>query len=964
MAANKSGVTLVDFISSFQKGMNSGLQPLLIPKDELSFSLNSTVRGGLITNRPPVTRLLNIIWPSDEVQTAVQTGLFQGACFYQPDFGPQCLIASISGRIFRFDIVGNAVTVTDVSIPGDPNPAATTQVWMWQSEKWVIINDGASLPIFYDGAISRRSAGPSVLLATLAAGYTVPDIGSVVDITLTAPYPGPFDVPVLLHGEYYQPIRNNTTPYGAALTLIWDGSTGASGIEPIGTSITIRPSFAAYLTAPVVIPIQPSSAGLIAATFPLSSPYVGPIGGLVSITQSIITTVWRVTSISGNNISVVNNETIASRSFNYPAGTPVQNTGSSSPDTVLATLTTALPAMVVGETQNVGISQLYSGPDDQVVLVGSGQYSIRSVPAAIIPPAPNHVYLINLSDAAGTIVTATNLIIVSVPELSPGRMGAYGQGQNWESLVDGKSFIVSDISRGPSGTQANDYRDAVLKTTQLTFGGGAFAIPSAGATITSMTFVAKLDASLGQGPLQIGTNTAVFSCIAPFDFTNPPPLGTPILPETLKGMGPLAQNSTILVNSDTFFRTPDGLASLILARRDFFSWGNAGISDEVNERVLDKDTQSLLPYGSSIVFDNRFITTCSPQPSSNGVIHAGCIVVNLDPVSSLQGKSESVYDGLWTGLNVLQLLTGLFAGQSRAFAFGYNISTLKIELYEILPTKTVSQFDNGYTPIVWSFETAALFNKDVKPNEQLIRLQDGEFSVDNVLGNVTFKVWYRFDTDCWTPWHEFSICANGSDPQTYPRLGLGEPSAEPCNTVGGTPAREGYTLQVKFQITGRCRFLRARFKSVTIDSPEFKEPICGTVTCKTRTCVPVPADLETYSLQTNVRFNTTPITIVVQCPDGFVCAPGYYPVTITYPPGDFVIPNPPGDPPINPNDPDTPPNNPFHIQGCESEITGTNFAAVLAELAAQQARCDARNNQPPNVPPPTPSPVITLGPLV
>jgi hypothetical protein len=392
------------------------------------------------------------------------------------------------------------------------------------------------------------------------------------------------------------------------------------------------------------------------------------------------------------------------------------------------------------------------------------------------------------------------------------------------SLTDGLSFVASDISRGPSGTTANNRRDSVLKTTDSTFIGGNFSIPGAGNVITSITFTANLDTALGQGSLQIGTAAFMASCLAPMDFSNPPATG-PILTFSLVGSGPLAQYSTIRVNSDIFFRSIFGFGSLILARRDFNTAGNTPISDEVRDRLIEFDNQELLSYGSSITFDNRFLTTLSPQATSQGVLHAGLIALNLDPVSGMRDKQPAVYDGLWTGINVLQLLAGTFNGKERAFAFTFNTALSKIELYELLRTGP-DHFDNGTIPIVWGFETASLFQGKA-PDGTLLSLRNGEFSVSDVVGTVRFEVFFKSDQGCWTPWHSFSICADpDGDPQYFPRLGLGEPDSSYCDSILNYPLRDGLTFQFKWQITGHCKFLGARFSAVTIPGPKFLPAQC------------------------------------------------------------------------------------------------------------------------------------------
>ena len=156
--------TLLDLISTAQDGVNSGVAPLLLNKSQISFGFNCSVRGGYLTHRPPVQKK-TFIFQNPPQQAMVEGGFFQGAGYYRPDFGPQQLIAQISGHLFAFTEIGTGFTVTEISIPSDLNDPSILQVWMWQSEKWMIISDGSSkLPIFYDGVSSRRSYGPSVLL--------------------------------------------------------------------------------------------------------------------------------------------------------------------------------------------------------------------------------------------------------------------------------------------------------------------------------------------------------------------------------------------------------------------------------------------------------------------------------------------------------------------------------------------------------------------------------------------------------------------------------------------------------------------------------------------------------------------------------------------------------------------------------------------------------------------------------
>lgn len=806
--------------------MNSGLDPLLLKKNQLSFATNLTTRRGFATDRPPFSNVLTITWPSEEVQEAFEQGLWQGCAYYQPDSGSQSLFASVSGRLFQFTIVGSAATVTERTIPGDPNPATATQAWMWQAENYLIVQDGISLPLFFDGTTTRRSNGPSILLAvattsTSPAALAVPPIGSQVVLTLSGNWPDVYDTPVLFNGEYYQPIANSGG-YVVNLTSLY--STG--GAINVNDAVNIVPGYVGVVVATSAFTIGAAFTYPATVTVQMTAPYTGPFNPTFTGQAGkvlLFGKVWAATSAAGNNVTFTAGEPGVFSAL--PAGTVIQYVTAPSPNVLVGFNTILAADPGTGGTVQLTLSQAYTGSAGAVVYIGANQYTI----AAVVPAAGvASVTMINLTDPTATYNFASPKDIISVPELPAGRMGCYGLGQNWMALIDGLSFICSDQSRGPSGTPANSYRDAVLKTTDLTFRGGNFAIPGAGNVITSMIFTANLDTALGQGSLEIGTAQFMGSVLAPFDFENPNN-ESPLLTYSLVDRGPLAQNSTVRVNSDIYFRSTAGIGSLVLARRDFNTPGNTPISEEVYDRLLELDNQALLTYGSAINFDNRFLMTLSPQASSQGVLHAGLVAQNLDPVSSVGNKQPPVYDGLWTGVNTLQLTGGLFDGQARAFAFTFNTSLSKLQLYEILRTGT-QHFDNTNVPITWAFETAALFNSDVKPRETMVRLINGEFAVSDVIGTVRFEVFYKADQGCWVPWHAFSICASTAGvPQYFPRLGLGEPGNTDCDTILDSASRDGFTFQFKFIITGHCRFLRARFAAVTMPILKFPRPTCDVV---------------------------------------------------------------------------------------------------------------------------------------
>lgn len=673
---------------SFEAGVNTGESPLLLPKNQLAYASNLTTRSTLIHPRPPRRNYALDFGGDTALQNAVTKGLFQGRCFYKPDAGNEYLLASISGRLFKF--VPNPATliatVTEVT-GGNPQSATALQCWLWQAENYVFWNDGINLPVFFNGTTTARSTGTPAPPPTFTIATT---------FTFPAGYDGD-SIAVALTGNF----------------------TGANGDT-------------------VTIP---------GTTFPLSG---------------------KVTAGAGTpNLTIV---------FFFTIKPPI-----------------AYPTITAG-TQLID-TQGYTG----------------------------------------------------ILQFPVGRMGCYGRGRVWMCLANGKDYIAGDIVGGPSGTKALGFRDSILNVTENSYlaGGGTFTIPGSFGDIRSMIFTAELDASLGQGPLQIFTPTHVFSCNAPIDRTTWQSLTNPIQTVSAIGNGGLGQDNTFLVNSDTIYRAVDGIRSLILSRQDFNTWVRTPISREV-ERTLNLDNQSLLPFGSGVFFDNRILMTVSPISTTQGVYHQALVALNNDLISTVREKSPPAYDGIWPGMNILNMVSETFSSVERCYQFVYNTVLQNLELWELMPSAASEVENNPNVPIVgdlisgtptaieWWFESSSLF-RDRNPGERTYKqLNNGELMVDKLVGRVDFEVWYKPDQyPCWTLWHSWGECAtvnsSSKPPQFRPRMGLGTPSVTPCDPSTNRPLREGFTFQIKVVITGQCEIVGMRFESVVKPQPTFAPLACDNI---------------------------------------------------------------------------------------------------------------------------------------
>ncbi|MGV1047660.1 MAG: hypothetical protein ACOYD4_03925 [Solirubrobacterales bacterium] len=850
-------------LSAFLGGVNSGLQPILLTSEQLAFATNCTVRGGFVTHRPPYRKITLGFNGAEALQEAFEQGFYQGGIPYRPDFGNHSLVAAINGVLFKVSISGSTGTVTDVSVPGDPNPALTSQAWLWQAEKWVIWNNGVNLPVFFDGVSSRRSFGPSVVLGTATAFSVVapPPIGATVEVTLTAPYTGKYNIPVVFNGAFYQVVVSPSLTPVYPLRVYPQAPPTATGTFIVGDLIQIRPDIAGW--AQNTQNLIPNTSGTV-ATNPGYNWGASSFCVLYHISTKPL--VGSTINFRGTNLTVIHsyaNDVADYLWFVYFAETMGANagidgimtfSGSSSPTVNVGRVVTAItvdPGDPFGS--DIDIDTNYSGPTGRAWIIRSGSYIPLIVAALSDPPPSILLNLMNLDDE--TVANYVNPSdIVSIPELPAGRMGAYVFGRNWESLLDGVSFVAGNIVGGEAGTQAEAYRDAVLKMTEnLYLTTGVFRLPGSGDVITAICATANLDASMGQGSLIVCTANTIFTCNAPVDRTTWQDVTWPILATTLLGSGALAQQSTFPVNSDTFMRATDGWRSYKIAKRNFSEeWGNTPITREM-ERVLNLESKPLVPYASGIMFDNRALFGARPQSTASGIATVATVGLNLDPVSTISEKNPPIYDGAWENLKVLQFMRAVIDAEDRCFAFVQNPDTLKIELWEILPSSVSSdkldasvrilEDNNGaeMVPITWSFESSVLFKEAA--GRPLLRLIDGEIRVKDIVGTVDFQIWYKADDyPCWTPWHRWSVCATPAStdapdnkPGYAPRMGLGEPPLKAmvdgvevvyCDPFTERPLREGYTFQIKVSVRGHCTFLGLTAAAVRQPETSFAKPIC------------------------------------------------------------------------------------------------------------------------------------------
>lgn len=408
--------------------------------------------------------------------------------------------------------------------------------------------------------------------------------------------------------------------------------------------------------------------------------------------------------------------------------------------------------------------------------------------------------------------------------LPPGKAMDYFQGRVWVQSNE-REYMAGDTVKASSGTVAYGFRDAILHSTENSYlvAGGAFTVPSTSGSIRSIEHTTNLDSALGESNLFISTRNTIYSVTAPQtrqDWLNIDPTsiaaGKTSIKQTvaMKRFGVVSDRSVVVSNGDMFFRGYDGIRSLYMAVRYFQQWGQTPISNNV-QRVLDRDDRALIHYASGIEFDNRLLETCLPVQTPVGVGFQAIAVLDFDLLTSLQEKKAPAWEGVYEGLDFLQLFESDFGGLQRAFAAVHSRVTDKIEIWELTSTAKAENGDNRITMVI---ETPAYTWEDQR---QWKMLDNAEFWIDQIFGTVDLDFYFRPDGDpCWTLWYHTQVCAARSScelpvpicgylEQPYcsqDRIPIVLPSAPGAICAPGTkrPVNLGYQFQVR--IVGKGRF--------------------------------------------------------------------------------------------------------------------------------------------------------------
>ena len=218
----------------------------------------------------------------------------------------------------------------------------------------------------------------------------------------------------------------------------------------------------------------------------------------------------------------------------------------------------------------------------------------------------------------------------------------------------------------------------LLRFTEMTYlnEGGSLQPATFLGKITGLQFLPMQDTATGLGDLLVMCERGIVSLsvsVPRSSWKNTSGFQRIVLTD----VGCVGPRSICSTNGDVFFRAFDGLRTYRNARAEIGLYGQVPISTEM-EYIFNSDSQNYLEQVSAVTFDNRLLVTCTPKIdysnsdySTTGklrpVTFGGIVALDFTSVTGIGAHRSPAYDGVWTGLDAVQLHTGLVAGKPKAF---------------------------------------------------------------------------------------------------------------------------------------------------------------------------------------------------------------------------------------------------------------------------------------------------------
>ena len=312
--------------------------------------------------------------------------------------------------------------------------------------------------------------------------------------------------------------------------------------------------------------------------------------------------------------------------------------------------------------------------------------------------------------------------------------------------------------------------------------------------ITAMGFMQTTNTSTGIGPMYVATKDSIYTYATNTARSMWASGDTAFGTMLIYNAGIIGPKAVDNINSDLVFMSGDGhVRSLALASEYLSSWENTPMDLEVwNWLKTDSSEMNKLTIVKS-AYNKVFITARPFRTKSIDLwgnytydyAFKGLVVLELDSTSSLQSKSNPAWAGIWTGLNVQDLVEC----NGELFVFSkdpsYRNGIYKIDpdiSYDIYKGEKKNIKTRVYTK---QYVGESLF-QDKRERSLLLGLQ-------GLKGNIILDIERSNDYSnyaLWKHWeYEAPICSINSPENlmehSFRELSLGGPEETKCNEVTG-----------------------------------------------------------------------------------------------------------------------------------------------------------------------------------
>jgi hypothetical protein len=426
--------------------------------------------------------------------------------------------------------------------------------------------------------------------------------------------------------------------------------------------------------------------------------------------------------------------------------------------------------------------------------------------------------------------------------------------------IPGTGGVVTKFNAGQS-------KDALIFSENTFINeGGTLSVPSEMGSIQSLNFLPLQDTATGQGDLIVFCNrgAASFSVSVPRAQWK----DTPNFQKVLFSNIGSASEMTTIINGDVFFRSREGngIRSYRSARGEFGSFGQTPISAEMDSIFSNENLDSLSEL-SMIYFNDRLLMTCNPQIGTR-VFFKGIAALDFRPVSTVGDKSSAIYDGVWTGLRVLKLISAVFGGVERAFAV-CDDSVEGVSLWEITKDGLFDEGISTKTPIKSLILTRG-FNFEKPYSEKKLVHCDLWFSGLGGYGTgaaTRFQpvIHYRQDNNPnWIEWGAWNLCfSEGSTDAIFGYAQLRTPSisGSGVNEFTGKSSPRGFDFKLRIQWSGHGKLEKLLLHSLELVEPLGPSPY--NTDCLLIKRNNVPDYLENYESSSNDNETASPFYLLL-----------------------------------------------------------------------------------------------------